>query len=151
MRTFGTARRIRVVRVADARHVPNTSKKSQREFQLHPVLDETALQRLRDLDPAGKNHLLDRVLRAFESSVARLGAQLVDARQKNDMQSVRHAVHTLKSSSASIGAMRLSRLCAEIEAAVRQEAFAGLPALLDDVDRELAVVLQAVQPMRSAG
>ena len=59
------------------------------------------------------------------------------------MQAVRHAVHTLKSSSASIGAMRLSRLCAEIEAAVRQEAFAGLPALLDDVDRELAVVLQA--------
>ena len=115
------------------------------------VLDETALQRLRDLDPAGKNHLLERVLRAFESSVARLGAQLVDARQRNDMQSVRHAVHTLKSSSASIGAMRLSRLCAEIEAAVRQEAVAGLPALLDDVDRELAVVLQAVQPMRSAG
>ncbi len=34
---------------------------------------------------------------------------------------------------------------------MRQEAFAGLPTLLDDVDRELAVVLQAVQPMRSAG
>jgi HPt (histidine-containing phosphotransfer) domain-containing protein len=64
---------------------------------------------------------------------------------------VRHAVHTLKSSSASIGALRLSCLCAEIEAAVRQEALAGLPGLLDDVDRELAVVLQAVQPMRSAG
>jgi len=116
-----------------------------------PVLDEGALQRLRDLDPAGKNQLLERVLRAFENSVVRLGAQLVDAREKNDMQSVRHAVHTLKSSSASIGALRLSRLCAEIEVAVRQEAFAGLPTLLDDVDRELAVVLQAVQPMRSAG
>ena len=115
------------------------------------MLDEAALQRLRDLDPAGKNHLLDRVLVAFESSVARLGAQLVEARVKNDMQSVRHAVHTLKSSSASIGALRLSRLCAEIEAAVRQEAFAGLPSLLDDVDRELVVVLQALLPMRAAG
>jgi len=114
------------------------------------VLDEASLQRLRDLDPAGKNHLLDRVLVAFESSVARLGAQLAEARVKNDMQSVRHAVHTLKSSSASIGALRLSRLCAEIEAAVRQEAFAGLPSLLDDVDREMAVVLQALQPMREA-
>lgn len=113
-----------------------------------PVLDEAALQRLRDLDPAGKNHLLHRVLVAFENSVVRLGAQLVEARQKNDMQSVRHAVHTLKSSSASIGALRLSRLCAEIEAAVRQESFAGVPSLLDDVDRELTVVLQALQPMR---
>ncbi len=115
-----------------------------------PVLDEAALQRLRDLDPGGKSHLLERVLRAFESSVTRLGAQLVEARATNDMQSVRHAVHTLKSSSASIGAMRLSRLCAEIEAAVRQEAFADLPPLLDDVDRELAVVLQAVLPMRGS-
>ena len=115
-----------------------------------PVLDEAALQRLRDLDPEGKSHLLERVLRAFESSVARLGAQLVEARATNDMQSVRHAVHTLKSSSASVGAMRLSRLCAEIEAVVRREAFAELPPLLDDVDRELAVVLQAVLPLRGS-
>ena len=115
-----------------------------------PVLDEAALQRLRDLDPEGKSRLLERVLRAFEGSVARLGAQLVEARAKNDMPSVRHAVHTLKSSSASVGALRLSRLCAEIEAAVRQEAFADLPPLLDDVDRELAVVLQAVLPMRGS-
>ena len=116
----------------------------------NPVLDEAALQRLRDLDPDGRNHLLERVLRAFESSVLRLGAQLVEAREKNDMQAIRHAVHTLKSSSASIGALRLSRLCAEIEAAVRQAAFSGLPPLLDDVDRELVVVLQAVQPVRDS-
>ena len=116
----------------------------------NPVLDEAALQRLRDLDPDGRNHLLERVLRAFETSVLRLGAQLVEARENNDMQAIRHAVHTLKSSSASIGALRLSRLCAEIEAAVRREAFSGLPPLLDDVDRELVVVLQAVQPVRDS-
>jgi HPt (histidine-containing phosphotransfer) domain-containing protein len=114
----------------------------------NPVLDEEALQRLRELDPGGRNHLLERVLRAFETSVLRLGPQLVAARQRNDMQGIRHVVHTLKSSSASIGALHLSRLCAEIEAAVRQAAPEGLSALLDDVDRELEVVLKAVQPMR---
>ena len=135
----------------DARHASKHRKSHSVSPSPSAVLDEAALQRLRDLDPAGKNHLLDRVLVAFESSVARLGAQLAEARVKNDMQSVRHAVHTLKSSSASIGALRLSRLCAEIEAAVRQEAFAGLPSLLDDVDREMAVVLQALLHMRAAG
>ena len=114
----------------------------------NPVLDEEALQRLRELDPGGRNRLLERVLRAFEASIVRLGPQLSEARQRNDMQGIRHVVHTLKSSSASIGALRLSRLCAEIEAAVRQEAPEGLAALLDDVDRELEVVLQAVHPMR---
>ena len=114
----------------------------------NPVLDKEALERLRELDPGGRNRLLERVLRAFESSIGRLGPQLAEARQRNDREGIRQVVHTLKSSSASIGALRLSRLCAEIEAAVRQEAPEGLAALLDDVDRELEVVLQAVQPMR---
>ncbi|MEO8922521.1 MAG: Hpt domain-containing protein [Caldimonas sp.] len=114
------------------------------------VLDEEALQRLRELDPKGQNHLLERVLRAFESSVLRLAPQLREARQRGDMQAIRHVAHTMKSSSASIGAMRLSRLCAEIEAAVRQEAADDLPALLDEVDLEFNVVLQAVQPLRGA-
>ena len=112
------------------------------------LLDADALDRLRELDPTGKSRLMERVLRAFHSSASRLAQQFRDARASGDMQGIRHVVHTLKSSSASIGALRLSRLCAEIEVAVRQEAFAGLPTLLDDVDRELAVVLQAVQPMR---
>jgi HPt (histidine-containing phosphotransfer) domain-containing protein len=115
-----------------------------------PVLDEEALQRLRELDPSGQNHLLERVLRAFEGSLLRLAPQLREARQRDDTQGIRHVVHTLKSSAASVGALRLSRLCAEIENLVRQEAPAGLPALLDDVDHEFDVVLQALQPLRGA-
>jgi HPt (histidine-containing phosphotransfer) domain-containing protein len=115
-----------------------------------PVLDEEALQRLRELDPSGQNHLLERVLRAFETSLLRLAPQLREARERGDMQAIRHVVHTLKSSSASVGAVRLSRLCADIEVLVRQEAQEGLPALLDDVDQEFSVVLQAVRPLRGA-
>ena len=115
-----------------------------------PVLDEEALQRLRELDPTGQSHLLERVLRAFESSLLRLAPQLREARERGDMQAIRHVAHTLKSSSASIGALRMSRLCAEIEAAVRQPAPEGLAALLDDVDAEFSVVLQAVQPLRGS-
>jgi HPt (histidine-containing phosphotransfer) domain-containing protein len=65
------------------------------------------------------------------------------------MQGIRHVVHTLKSSSASIGALALARLCAEIESSIRAEAFATLPERLDEMDRELAAVLQAVTPMLS--
>jgi HPt (histidine-containing phosphotransfer) domain-containing protein len=111
------------------------------------VLDADALERLRELDPHGNSHLLERVLRAFESSASRLAAQFGEARASGDMQGIRHVVHTLKSSSASIGAVALARLCAEIESAIRAEAFAALPDRLDAMDRELAAVLQAVTPM----
>ena len=113
------------------------------------VLDADALERLRELDPQGKSRLLERVLRAFESSASRLARQFREARAADDMQGIRHVVHTLKSSSASIGALVLARLCAEIETSIRAEAFAALPERLDAMDRELAAVLQAVSPMLS--
>lgn len=113
------------------------------------LLDADALDRLRELDPSGKSRLMERVLRAFHSSASRLALQFRDARRSGDMQGIRHVVHTLKSSSASIGALELARLCAEIEASIRAEAFAALPERLDAMDRELAAVLQVVTPMLS--
>ncbi|HEY4957847.1 MAG TPA: Hpt domain-containing protein [Caldimonas sp.] len=113
------------------------------------VLDADALARLRELDPSGKSRLLERVLRAFETSAARLSEQFTDARARGDMQGIRHVVHTLKSSSASIGALALARICAEIESSIRADALAGLPERLDAMDRELKGVLQAVTPMLS--
>jgi two-component system, sensor histidine kinase and response regulator len=113
------------------------------------VLDADALQRLRELDPEGRSRLLERVLRAFQSSAARLGEQFRDARERGDMAGIRHVVHTLKSSSASIGALALARICAEIETSLRVGAHAGLPERLDAMDRELTAVLQAVTPMLS--
>lgn len=113
------------------------------------VLDADALDRLRELDPTGKSRLMERVLRAFHSSASRLAEQFREARASGDMQGIRHVVHTLKSSSASIGALALARLCAEIESSIRAEAFADLPDRLEAMDRELAAVLQAVTPMLS--
>jgi len=120
------------------------------ESTARAVLDADALARLRELDPHGQSRLLERVLRAFESSASRLARQFEEARAAGDMPGVRHVVHTLKSSSASIGALTLSRLCAEIETAIRAEAFDSLPERLDAMDRELAAVLQAVKPMLSS-
>jgi HPt (histidine-containing phosphotransfer) domain-containing protein len=59
-----------------------------------------------------------------------------------DPQALRHAAHTLKSSSASVGALTLSSLCASIEARVRDGQLEGLEAdlaaLVAEVERVLA-------------
>jgi HPt (histidine-containing phosphotransfer) domain-containing protein len=84
-----------------------------------PVFDHQALQRLQALDPSGQNHLLMRVMKAFEVSLQRLSSQLRTAREQRDLASMRHVVHTLKSSSASVGALRLAQLCADVETRLR--------------------------------
>ncbi len=114
------------------------------------VLDADALARLRDLDPSGKTRLVERVLKAFETSSTRLAQQFREARERGDAQGIRHVVHTLKSSSASIGALALARICAEIETSLRTQPLTDLSPRLDAMDRELAAVLQVVAPMLSS-
>lgn len=111
------------------------------------VLDAAALARLRELDPQGHTGLVERVMRAFDTSARRLLGLLRDARARQDHAGIRHVVHTLKSSSASIGALHLSRLCAEIESMIRNDRTEGLDAHVDAMEIELDVVLKALHPM----
>jgi two-component system, sensor histidine kinase and response regulator len=109
------------------------------------VLDAAALGRLRDLDPTGENQLMSRVLTAFEASLARLMPQLAQAQGTQDCAVVRHVAHTLKSSSASVGALHLSKLCAELEAAARGAELDGMDARINAMRAETGVVLQALR------
>jgi HPt (histidine-containing phosphotransfer) domain-containing protein len=109
------------------------------------VLDAASLGRLRELDPKGENHLIERVVKAFDGSVARLLSQLHDAHRSSDLNGVRHVAHTLKSSSASIGALKLSQICAEIETMVRLEKTEGLDGRLDEMSSEIVKVQAALR------
>jgi signal transduction histidine kinase/DNA-binding response OmpR family regulator len=109
------------------------------------VLDADALQRLRELDPTGANKLLARVLTAFQTSTDRLLPQMQTASVSNDLQGVRHVAHTLKSSSASIGALRLSELCAQLETMIRNDRVDALEPRVQAVAAEVEIVLKALQ------
>jgi len=108
-------------------------------------LDPEAIRRLRELDPSGGNKLLERVVTAFSNSLDRLLPDLARAREGAtlDMGVIRHVSHTLKSSSASLGAMALSARCADIEAMARDGQAQGLPEQLD-------AMLQDIQQVRVA-
>ena len=109
------------------------------------VLDPVALARLRELDPKGENQLLERVLKAFQTSAARLMPQLQAAREANDRTTVRLVAHTLKSSSASIGATMLSQLCSELEVTIRNDAGDDIEPGIAAMTAALGVALQAIQ------
>ncbi len=98
-------------------------------------LDAGALRRLRELDPDGRHGVVTRVLTAFETSLTRMLAQLESERDGGDPAVVCSIAHTLKSSSASVGALALAAACAEVESRLR----AGTAGALGrDVDHLLA-------------
>ena len=108
-------------------------------------LDDAALSRLAELDPTGENHLLERVLKAFQTSAARLMPQLDVAHRAGDRDTVRLVAHTLKSSSASIGALALSQCCAKLESAILVDPAPVLDGDIAALSRNLDAALQAIE------
>ncbi len=115
------------------------------------VLDREALERLRELDPTGKSGLLERVAEAFGTSTARLLPQMRSAGQAGDLEGVRYTSHTFKSSSASLGALRLSQLCAELELQARAGDSTDLEARVEEIAAEIEIVLQALKVLTGSG
>lgn len=110
-----------------------------------PPLDARTLEQLIQLDPSGANRLMARVLTAYRDSLARLRRQIEQARETGDLAATRLAAHTLKSSSASIGALQLAALCAQAELAIREGQIHVLPQVLTRLAEETARVDAAVQ------
>lgn len=116
-----------------------------------PVLDAAALDQLRQLDPTGGSGFVARVLGTYERSLAR---HLAEARQAGDAaqwDKLGRAAHTLKSASASVGALVFSSLCAELETLIRQHETARLAPVLERFFAEAERVRAAVQAELPAG
>ncbi len=114
------------------------------------VLDPAALARLRQLDPDGTRGFLTQVLRTFESSLVRHLAALAEAQAQGDLKRAGDVAHTLKSSSASIGALAFAQGCAAVEKLARAGDAAALGAPLVTLMAEGARVLAAVRAMLPA-
>ena len=119
-----------------------------------PVLDAACMAELRALDPDGKAQLVKRVLATYQTSLAKLVDQLRIARVDGAWDQVSRVAHTLKSSSASIGALALSALCADIERFLRAgDSVSAIP-LIDqfhaEVQRVDAAVGQTLQHLEAA-
>jgi HPt (histidine-containing phosphotransfer) domain-containing protein len=125
--------------------VPRSAEAGAARSSPAVLLDPQALQRLHDLDPTGATKLMDRVVAAFGASVARLIPLLHSAQKAGDAAAVRLVAHTLKSSSSSVGAVRLSQLCADMEAAAKQGRTAELPEAIAALSTEVTAVLDALE------
>lgn len=111
------------------------------------VLDEAALARLRQLDPDGARGFLDQVMRTFDASLVRHLASLQEARLQGDLKRACDVAHTLKSSSASVGALEFSQGCALVERLAKAGDASALGEPLLALQAEGQRVLAAVRAM----
>jgi HPt (histidine-containing phosphotransfer) domain-containing protein len=114
------------------------------------VLDEAALARLRQLDPEGARGFLTQVMRTFDASMVRHLASLEEARLQGDLKRAGDIAHTLKSSSASVGALAFSQGCSLVERLAKAGDASALGEPLLALQAEGERVLVAVRAMLPA-
>jgi len=115
-----------------------------------PQLDRATVARLHELDPDGRHGVVRRVLTAFEASLQRMLVQLTAEQHSGRAEVVSSLAHTLKSSSASVGALALAKACAAVEQRLRHATAADLDAQVLLLIRECQFGLRAVRAMLQA-
>jgi HPt (histidine-containing phosphotransfer) domain-containing protein len=104
------------------------------------VVDRNALYALRALQTNDKPDLLERVISLYLTESPKLIQRLKQAAAANDSPEIARVAHTLRSSSANLGAMGLTRLCQDLEASARLAATEKAGKLLVEVESEYGSV-----------
>jgi CheY-like chemotaxis protein len=104
-----------------------------------------ALESLCELDEAGGRNLMKKVLRIFLESAQKSVIEIEDAIRAGDSKVLRRAAHTLKSSTANVGAETLSAFYRQLESLGREERIDEARAMLDRVKREHHRAVSSIQ------
>ena len=109
------------------------------------ALDRRVLDELREIQSAEDPHFLARVMNLYLTESPKLMEQLNQGVTAADAAEIVRAAHSLKSSSASIGAVAMGVLCAEMVAAGRAGKVSNAREMYEQVAPEHARVLSALR------
>ncbi|MBA5690296.1 hybrid sensor histidine kinase/response regulator [Rugamonas apoptosis] len=107
-------------------------------------INRQALDNIRALSPTNGNALLERVLQAYVNDTPTHLLTLRQAIAAADADNLRKAAHSLKASSANVGAEALALACKEMELLGRNGSTAGAADLLAGMEREFQAVHQSL-------
>ena len=99
-------------------------------------LDSAVLASLQDVMEDEYPVLLDTFLLDSEERLLTLR----QAEQARDAQGLRLAAHSFKGSCSNMGALMLASLCKQLEEAGRREQLGPAPELVEQIEREFAIV-----------
>ena len=115
-----------------------------------PVLDEKDLDTLRTLDQGSQTNVFEKIIGLFIETSAQLMQDLRDGVAGNDALVIENAAHTLKSSSANMGAMELTALCKDLEHMGREKNMPNVADVIAQAGVELDRACRALNSIRES-
>jgi HPt (histidine-containing phosphotransfer) domain-containing protein len=131
---------------AEAAPQPTTS--APQPTPAPPPIDPAAFENLREAMGEDDPDALRDVIEIFLDNTHTLLGEMRQAAARRDTETLRRLAHSLKSSSASVGALTLSDYCAAIEARCRAHVLDDIDHLLILSEAEQGRVKEALQVLR---
>jgi HPt (histidine-containing phosphotransfer) domain-containing protein len=114
------------------------------------VIDRAALDALMEM-VGGDQEFFDEMIETFFEDSAQLLALAQTALAAGDAPEVRRAAHSLKSNSASFGAMALSQHCRALEDLAKTGTLGGTTAMVEKIQAEYARAERALRAIQAGG
>lgn len=114
------------------------------------VIDRAALDRLLEMVGDDAEFFAEMIETFFDDS-PKLLAAAQEALAATDAEALRRAAHSLKSNSASFGAMELSQKCKELEEMAKSSTLDGASGLIDQVAAEYEKAEAALKTIQRGG
>jgi len=123
--------------------LPAASSEPANDPNVHedPVIDRSALDQISELDPGDEGELLNSIIDTYVENAEVLMLELSESVRDEALEDAVRAAHSLKSSSANVGARRFASLCAAMEKNGRNGSLQSVAANIDKAwkEYELAV------------
>jgi CheY-like chemotaxis protein/HPt (histidine-containing phosphotransfer) domain-containing protein len=113
-------------------------------------LDEKALQEIKSLQRDGTPSIVARLVDSYLSSSPTLVEELGAAVSESRADAVEMSAHSLKSSSATLGALKLAALCRKLEELGRSNSLRNASDVFQELRREFVLVCEALAKQKQA-
>jgi HPt (histidine-containing phosphotransfer) domain-containing protein len=114
-------------------------------------IDMKTLEGMRPLQRAGQPDVIARVIGLYLANAPSMIQDLLTAAERGETEGVYRTAHSLKSSSAMVGALRLSELCKSIETRAREALHGPVPDGVQEIELEYARVAEALTKLAGGG
>ena len=125
--------------------IPSEPKQKRSEEAAAEPVDRSVLHILKELQIEGEPDFLARVVNTYLTGSDPLIGQLETAFSQKDIEGMRLIAHRLKSSSANVGAMRLSEFCRMLEMDCRNNSGEDAEIMVSAIASEFTAVKQALE------
>ena len=115
--------------------VAQSTAPNERE-ETEKLLKQDALNKIRALQRPGSPNILNKIINLYLKNSRDLMQSIVESIDRVDSASLQEAAHSLKSSSANLGAVKMAELCKELEYMGREGEAYSAALLLDSIKAE---------------